>query len=77
MGTAPACRARLARTDSAVRAGRSAATAMGGTVVMLAVAGLLEGIGRQVIVDDLARVAIGTGMLALWVAYFYWPRRGS
>ncbi len=32
---------------------------MAGTVIMLAVAGLLEGIGRQTIIDDLRRYLIG------------------
>jgi len=62
------------RGDSAVRAGRLAATAMAGTVIMLAVAGLLEGVGRQTIVNDGLRMLIGSAMLIGWVAYFYaWP----
>ena len=48
---------------------------MVGVVVMLFVAGLLEGFGRQLITSDAARYAIGGGMLALWLAYFYLPRR--
>lgn len=76
IGTAIAFPGRDTRTESAVRAGRSAAVAMGGTVVMLAVAGLLEGIGRQTVVDDFSRYAIGTAMLAGWLAYFYMPRTG-
>ena len=47
---------------------------MGGTVVMLAVAGLLEGIGRQTITNDELRYAIGLVMLAGWLLYFYMPR---
>lgn len=62
------------RTESAVRAGRSAALAMAGTVVMLAVAGLLEGIGRQTVTDDSTRYLIGAAMLAGWLTYFYLPR---
>ena len=76
IGTAIAFPGRESRTEAAVRAGRSAALAMAGTVVMLAVAGLLEGIGRQTIVDDATRYAIGAAMLAGWLAYFYLPRRG-
>jgi len=75
IGTAIAFPGRLTRTESAVRAGRSAALAMAGTVIMLAVAGLLEGIGRQTIVDDSSRYMIGGAMLAGWLAYFYMPRR--
>jgi uncharacterized membrane protein SpoIIM required for sporulation len=75
IGTAIAFPGRDSRTESAVRAGRSAALAMAGTVVMLAVAGVLEGIGRQTIVDDMTRYLIGAIMLAGWLAYFYMPRR--
>ena len=75
IGTAIAFPGRDSRTESAVRAGRPAALAMAGTVVMLAVAGLLEGIGRQTIVDDLSRYLIGAAMLAGWLVYFYLPRR--
>jgi uncharacterized membrane protein SpoIIM required for sporulation len=75
IGTAIAFPGRDSRTDAAVRAGRPAALAMAGTVVMLAVAGLLEGIGRQTIVDDTSRYLIGSIMLAGWLTYFYLPRR--
>lgn len=75
IGTVIAFPGRAARMDAAVTAGRSAAIVMIGVVIMLAVAGLLEGIGRQVIrVDDL-RLLIGGAMLAGWLVYFYWPRR--
>jgi uncharacterized membrane protein SpoIIM required for sporulation len=77
IGMAIAFPGRDSRTDSAVRAGRSTALAMGGTVLMLAVAGLLEGIGRQTIVDDFSRYSIGAAMLAGWLTYFYMPRRGG
>jgi len=63
------------RLDAATRAGRISALAMAGVVAMLACAGLLEGIGRQIIISDVARYAIGGIMLALWLAYFYLPRR--
>ncbi|HEV2816121.1 MAG TPA: stage II sporulation protein M [Allosphingosinicella sp.] len=65
------------RLDAATRAGRSAALVMAGVVVMLAVAGLLEGIGRQLITGDVTRYAIGLTMLALWLAFFYLPRRAD
>jgi uncharacterized membrane protein SpoIIM required for sporulation len=77
IGTAIAFPGRDTRTEAAVRAGRPAALAMAGTVLMLAVAGLLEGIGRQTIVDDTARYLIGTSMLLGWLAYFYTPRKGE
>ena len=44
---------------------------MAGVAVMLLVAGLLEGIGRQTITSDVTRYAIGGFMLALWTGYFY------
>lgn len=64
------------RLDAVRRAGRPAALAMGGVVLMLCVAGALEGVGRQLITDDLTRYAIAVGSFALWCAYFYLPRRG-
>jgi len=63
------------RVDAAAEAGRRAATAMAGVVVMLFVAGILEGFGRQLIKDDLVRYAIAASSLFAWLAYFYWPRR--
>jgi uncharacterized membrane protein SpoIIM required for sporulation len=68
----PGERSRLA---AASESGRSAALVMAGVVAMLFVAGLLEGFGRQLIVNDGARYAIGGTMLATWCLYFYWPRR--
>lgn len=63
------------RLDAATKAGRTSALAIAGVVVMLALAGLLEGIGRQVILNDYTRYAIGIFMILLWLAYFYLPRR--
>jgi uncharacterized membrane protein SpoIIM required for sporulation len=75
IGMAVAFPGARSRVDSAALAGRTAATAMGGTVLMLAVAGLLEGVGRQVVDDDSLRMLIGAAMLVAWLAYFYaWPR---
>jgi len=62
------------RLVAAAAAGRLAAIAMVGVVVMLLVAGALEGIGRQTINGDLARYTIAFTMLLLWLAYFYAPR---
>lgn len=75
IGTVVAFPGHLSRVDATVAAGRSAATAMMGTVVMLAIAGLLEGVGRQTVVDDGTRYLIGTAMLVGWLCYFYIPRR--
>ena len=67
---------RFAQPTRRSRPGRTAATAMAGTVIMLAVAGLLEGIGRQTITNDGLRMLIGSAVLVGWLAYFYaWPAR--
>jgi uncharacterized membrane protein SpoIIM required for sporulation len=71
IGTSIAFPGELPRMAAAAHAGRIAATAMVGVVVMLLFAGLLEGIGRQTITSDTARYAIGGAMLSLWIAYFY------
>jgi uncharacterized membrane protein SpoIIM required for sporulation len=65
------------RLEAATLAGRSAALVMGGVVVMLLAAGLLEGFGRQLITDDALRYGIGVFMLILWLSYFYLPRWAS
>jgi uncharacterized membrane protein SpoIIM required for sporulation len=62
------------RLEAMRGAGRQAAILMFGVVIMLFVAGLLEGLGRQLIDDDLARYGIAATMLLGWCAYFYWPR---
>jgi hypothetical protein len=48
---------------------------MVGVILMLRVAGLLEGFGRQLITDTMLRYAIGTVMLLFWIGYYYVPRR--
>ena len=63
------------RVDALADAGRQAATVMAGVVVMLFVAGLLEGFARQLVTNDIARYAIALASLAVWGAYFYFPRR--
>ena len=62
------------RVDALADAGRLAATVMGGVVVMLIVAGLLEGFARQLIKDDLVRYAVALTSAVVWGAYFYAPR---
>jgi uncharacterized membrane protein SpoIIM required for sporulation len=75
IGTAIAFPGRAARTDFAFVVGRQASVVMAGAVVMLILAGLLEGIGRQTIVVDASRYAIGAAMLVGWLTYFYTPRK--
>ena len=63
------------RLDAAAEAGRSAAPVIAGVVLMLVVAGLLEGFARQLIQQDWARYAIAGTTLVIWLGYFYLPRR--
>lgn len=55
--------------------GRTATTLVIGAVVMLLVAALLEGLGRQLIIDTTARMAVGCIMFVLWLAYFAFAGR--
>ncbi len=65
---------RRSRIDAVAAAGRHAATVMAGVVIMLVVAGLLEGFARQLVKDDLARYAIALATAIGWGVYFYFPR---
>lgn len=65
------------RLDAAIAAGRTAGTVMGGVVVMMLVAGVLEGFGRQLINVDWIRFAIGGTTGLMWALYFYAPRPGG
>ncbi len=65
---------RRRRLDTAVEAGRTAGVAMGGVVVMLLLAGLLEGFGRQLIADTGLRYAVAATTALIWALYFYGPR---
>lgn len=76
IGLAAAFPGRDARLDAMTRAGRQAATAMGGAVCMLIVAGILEGIGRQIVQDGAQRAIIGFLMLCGWTLYFTRGGRG-
>jgi uncharacterized membrane protein SpoIIM required for sporulation len=71
IGLAVAFPGRRTRFASAIAAGRTSAIIMLGVTIMLAVAGVLEGVGRQIITSDLLRVAIGAGALLGWLVYFY------
>jgi uncharacterized membrane protein SpoIIM required for sporulation len=69
----PGERSRLA----ALRAeGQLAATVMAGVVVMLLVAGLLEGLGRQLIQVTWARYGVAGATALGWALYFYGPWTG-
>jgi uncharacterized membrane protein SpoIIM required for sporulation len=62
---------RRAHRDALAEAGRLAATVMVGVVIMLAVAGLLEGYGRQLIVQTSSRYGIAGATALAWALYFY------
>jgi uncharacterized membrane protein SpoIIM required for sporulation len=64
------------RVEALRIAGREAATIMVGVLIMLAVAGLIEGFLRQLVTSTLWRyvIAVSTGLL--WGLYFYLPRKG-
>ncbi len=62
------------RVDAAADAGRRGGAVMAGVVVMLFVAGLLEGFARQLVQNDIARLSIGGATAVIWGLYFYFPR---
>jgi uncharacterized membrane protein SpoIIM required for sporulation len=70
----PGARTRL---DAAAHAGREGGAVMIGVLIMLMIAGLLEGVARQTVTSDWARAAIALFTLAMWLSYFYLPRRGA
>lgn len=55
---------------AAAASGRRAAVVMVGCVLMLVIAGLLEGYARQLVSTAQGRLTIGGGMLIFWLAYF-------
>ena len=58
------------RRQALIEAGRLTGTVMIGAALMLIVAGCLEGIGRQTILNPFVRMAVGLVMLTLWLIYF-------
>lgn len=71
IGTAIAFPGQRTRMAALVAAGRIAAVAVAGVVLMLGIAAILEGIGRQVVTSDGLRAGIGLAMLAAWLVYYY------
>lgn len=74
IGGAVAFPGRRSRMASAREAGQGAAMIALGAVIMLFLAALLEGFGRQLITSDIARYAIAGTSLVLWMVYFFAPR---
>ncbi|MEO1323604.1 MAG: stage II sporulation protein M [Pseudomonadota bacterium] len=77
IGGAVAFPGRKARLQSMRDAGEKAAMVIIGAVVMLFLAALLEGFGRQLINSDQIRYTIAGTTLVFWLGYFYLPRRGE
>jgi uncharacterized membrane protein SpoIIM required for sporulation len=59
------------RLAAAERSGREGAVVMIGVVIMLFIAGLLEGFGRQLIDSDAIRYTIAAATAFIWANYFY------
>lgn len=57
------------------RAGRRSATVMAGVVMMLVIAAMLEGFGRQLIDNTPGRFTLGGFMLVFWLVYLFAYRR--
>ncbi|MFZ2031050.1 MAG: stage II sporulation protein M, partial [Vitreimonas sp.] len=74
IGWAVAFPGSLSRLQAAERAGREGGVAMLGVVIMLFVAGMLEGFARQLVVQDAPRYAIAAASALIWFSYFYIPR---
>lgn len=74
IGTALAFPGPRDRIVAAAEAGKQTGAAMLGVIIMLLIAGLLEGFGRQLLRDMTMRFAVGGSMFLLWCAYFYLPR---
>lgn len=75
IGTAFAFPGHRSRLTAAAEAGKATGAVMIGVILMLLMAGFLEGFGRQLVQSMTLRFAIGGTMLAFWLGYFYIPRR--
>ncbi len=77
IGTAFAFPGHRSRLAASAEAGRQTGAVMIGVVLMLLVAGCLEGFGRQMIQSTAIRYTVGGIMLTIWLVYFYVPRRAG
>jgi uncharacterized membrane protein SpoIIM required for sporulation len=68
---------RYPRLDNLARNGTAAAALAGGAVLMVFVAGFIEGGLRQLISNTPARLAIGLVTGAFWIAYFLSNRKST
>ena len=76
LGSSVAFPGRHNRLENLKRNGRQAALVVLGAIVMLLVAGLLEGFGRQLIVGTADRYLVGAGALVFWTLYYLRAGRG-
>jgi uncharacterized membrane protein SpoIIM required for sporulation len=77
IGGAVAFPGRKTRMESMRNAGEKASMVIIGAIVMLFLAALLEGFGRQLINSDTVRYTIAGTSLLFWLGYFYLPRRSA
>lgn len=75
IGRAVAFPGEMTRMESMRAKAEQAAIILGGVVVMMFVAGIIEGFGRQLINNDWIRYGIGGSMLLFWMLYFFLPRK--
>jgi uncharacterized membrane protein SpoIIM required for sporulation len=68
---------RYTRVDNIAIRGRTAANLAVGAVLMLFIAGFIEGGLRQLVADTTGRFAIAALTGALWLAYFLFAGRGA
>lgn len=64
------------RTDSLREHGRAAAVIVIGAVLMLFIAGLIEGVFRQTVTSVPVRLAVAAATAAWWIYYFGFAGRG-
>ncbi len=76
LGGAVAFPGRHGRLANLARRGRQASVVVMGAVFMLFIAGLLEGLGRQIVNDTAVRYMIGCGAFVAWMLYFTLAGRG-
>lgn len=60
----------LSRRDALVAKGKESGTLVGGAIAMLFVAGLVEGIFRQTVVELDRRLEFAAALALLWILYF-------
>ncbi len=75
IGRAVAFPGEMSRMESLRSKSEQASIILGGVVVMMFVAGLIEAFGRQLINNDWIRYGIGGSMLIFWLVYFFLPRK--